>query len=192
MTSSSIFTLEYREQLNGSGEPPVTMLEPVRHEAGERAQDFANAEPLEADGERELIRTETSVLRGDVQILGSQATICSHGCLEVYGPLQANLQSDKIVVGKTASIEGTLIARKVVVFGQVAGSIFGRHVDLYASGGVVGDIHHRTLTIEKGAYFVGRANRVLSPTDLLPDAPARMTPALPKLAADVRPSLESA
>lgn len=168
------------------------MLEPVRHDACEAETNLANAELLEATGERELIRTETSVLRGDVEIVGTHATICSHGCLEVYGPLRANVQSDKIVVGTTASIEGTLIARKVVVFGQVAGSIFGRHVDLYASGGVVGDIHHRTLTIEKGAYFVGRANRVLSPTDLLPVSPDEMRPAVPKLAADVRPSLESA
>jgi cytoskeletal protein CcmA (bactofilin family) len=45
----------------------------------------------------------------------------------------------------------------VVVDGTVEGPIQGGEVVLKSHAHVVGDIHHLTLAIEKGAYFEGRA-----------------------------------
>jgi len=45
----------------------------------------------------------------------------------------------------------------VVVDGRVEGPIQGGDVVLKSRAHVVGDIHHQSLTIEKGAYFDGRA-----------------------------------
>ena len=41
--------------------------------------------------------------------------------------------------------------------GRVEGPIQGGDVVLKSRAHVVGDIHHQSLTIEKGAYFDGRA-----------------------------------
>jgi cytoskeletal protein CcmA (bactofilin family) len=47
----------------------------------------------------------------------------------------------------------------VVVNGKVEGPIQGGDVILKSQAHVVGDIHHQSLTIEKGAYFDGRAKQ---------------------------------
>jgi cytoskeletal protein CcmA (bactofilin family) len=46
-----------------------------------------------------------------------------------------------------------------VVNGRVEGPIQGGDVTLKSEAHVVGDIHHQNLTIEKGAYFDGRAKQ---------------------------------
>jgi cytoskeletal protein CcmA (bactofilin family) len=46
---------------------------------------------------------------------------------------------------------------RVVVDGKVEGPIQGGDVVLKSQAHVVGDIHHRSLAIERGAYFEGRS-----------------------------------
>jgi hypothetical protein len=50
-----------------------------------------------------------------------------------------------------------ITAERVVVNGRVEGPIQGGEVVLKFQAHVVGDIRHQSLTIEKGAYFDGRA-----------------------------------
>ena len=48
----------------------------------------------------------------------------------------------------------------MVVDGRVEGPIQGREVLLKSRAHTVGDIHHHSLAIEKGAYFDGRSVRM--------------------------------
>ena len=48
----------------------------------------------------------------------------------------------------------------VVVDGNVEGPIQGGHVYLKSQAHVVGDIHHQSLSMERGAYFDGRSVQV--------------------------------
>jgi cytoskeletal protein CcmA (bactofilin family) len=48
----------------------------------------------------------------------------------------------------------------VVVDGKVEGPIQGGEVILKSQAHVVGDIHHQSLAIERGAYFDGRSVQI--------------------------------
>jgi cytoskeletal protein CcmA (bactofilin family) len=58
---------------------------------------------------------------------------------------------------REAQIAGIITAERVVVDGTVEGPIQGGEVVLKSQAHVVGDIHHQSLAIEKGAYFEGRS-----------------------------------
>jgi cytoskeletal protein CcmA (bactofilin family) len=62
-----------------------------------------------------------------------------------------------LVISSNAQVVGSVIAERVVVNGRVEGPIQGGDVVLKSKAHVVGDIRHKSLTIEKGAYFEGRA-----------------------------------
>ena len=62
--------------------------------------------------------------------------------------------------GTTYKITGQISAEEIIVRGRVMGSIRGKRVLLKSSCHVAGDIFHHSLTIEDGADFEGKANRV--------------------------------
>jgi cytoskeletal protein CcmA (bactofilin family) len=76
-----------------------------------------------------------------------------------------------LVIASNAQIVGSVTAEKVVVNGRVEGPIQGGDVVLKSKAHVVGDIRHQSLTIEKGAYFEGRAAQAHEANGRQPDAP---------------------
>jgi cytoskeletal protein CcmA (bactofilin family) len=64
------------------------------------------------------------------------------------------------VISRGAHVNGTVAAERVVVDGNVEGPIEGGDVFLKSQANVVGDIHHQSLAIEKGASFEGRSIKV--------------------------------
>jgi cytoskeletal protein CcmA (bactofilin family) len=65
--------------------------------------------------------------------------------------------STSLIVSRQAQVVGTIQAERVVVDGSVEGPIRGGQVILKSQAQVVGDIHHQSLAIEKGALFDGRS-----------------------------------
>jgi cytoskeletal protein CcmA (bactofilin family) len=65
--------------------------------------------------------------------------------------------SQEYVIARGAQINGSVAAERVVVSGNVEGPIHGGDVILKSEAHVVGDVHHRSLTVEGGAYFDGRS-----------------------------------
>ena len=68
---------------------------------------------------------------------------------------------------------------KVLVRGNVQGSIRGNAVTFRSSGRVEADVFHKTLSIEQGAFFEGKSRRSEDPTagvarPEIPDLSARM------------------
>jgi cytoskeletal protein CcmA (bactofilin family) len=101
-----------------------------------------------------------SVIGRDLSIEGQSIAIRCKGLLRVNGSIQADLHGKKLVVGDEATITGAITAEAVDVYGKVFGTIEATSVMLRATADVEGDITSRTLSIEPGASFDGRARKV--------------------------------
>jgi cytoskeletal protein CcmA (bactofilin family) len=95
-----------------------------------------------------------TVIGNGLKIVGN---VTAEGLVEVNGQIEGDLHCTSLIVSPKAQIVGSITAERVVVDGRVEGPIQGGDVVLKSQAHVVGDIHHQSLTIEKGAYFDGRA-----------------------------------
>ena len=95
-----------------------------------------------------------TVIAEGLKIIGS---VTAEGLVEVNGQIEGELHCTSLIVSRKAQIAGTITAERVVVDGRVEGPIQGGEVVLESQAHVVGDIHHQSLTIEKGAYLEGRS-----------------------------------
>jgi cytoskeletal protein CcmA (bactofilin family) len=83
----------------------------------------------------------------------------SKGEVTVEGQIQGDIHCAMLLVGENAQVTGGIIADEVVVRGRVLGSLRGNKVTLQSSAHVEGDIFHRALAIEQGAFFEGKSRR---------------------------------
>lgn len=151
-----------------SGPPPISVNAPP---------------PIPGDAEEQDPADNLSVIGEDLTIEGQSITIRCRGALEVNGKIQAEVHSQKLVVGRAGQVEGTVAADSVDVWGRVSGTIMGSRVVLHPSAEVEGDIHARTLSVADGASFEGRSRKVTDPAAvaprLEPGAPAHTGEAVP-------------
>jgi cytoskeletal protein CcmA (bactofilin family) len=67
-----------------------------------------------------------------------------------------HLEDRKLTVGASAKITADVIAREVVVYGNVKGNLRARdRIEIKKDGSVVGDLTTARIMIEDGAYFKG-------------------------------------
>ena len=67
-----------------------------------------------------------------------------------------HLEDRKLVIGASAKVTADVIAREVVVFGNVKGNLQARdRIEIKKDGSVVGDLTTARIMIEDGAYFKG-------------------------------------
>ena len=79
--------------------------------------------------------------------------------MQIEGEVQGDVHAERIVIGEQARITGALIADEIVVRGNVQGSIRGNSVTLQSSSRIEGDVFHKSLAIEQGAFFEGKSRR---------------------------------
>ncbi len=113
-----------------------------------------------------------SVIGQDLTIEGQSITIRCRGALHINGNIEAELHSRELVVGNSGTVQGSITADKIDVWGQVSGAIRGARVLLHASAQVEGDIHAASLSIEDGATFEGRSRKVTDVETLAPQLDA--------------------
>src|SRR6476469_4115993 len=101
-------------------------------------------------------RQQGTVIAKGLKIVGS---VTAEGLVEVNGQIDGELHCTSLVIARGAHVNGIVAAERVVVDGKVEGPIQGGDVVLKSQAHVVGDIHHQSLAIEKGAYFEGRSIR---------------------------------
>jgi len=101
-----------------------------------------------------------SVIGPDLSITGN---LESRGEVHIEGEVQGDIHAQRIVVGERARIVGALIAEEVVVRGGVQGSIRGNSVAFQATSRIEGDVFHKSLAIEQGAFFEGKSRRSEDP-----------------------------
>lgn len=97
-----------------------------------------------------------SVIGADLLITGN---LECKGEVQIEGEIQGDIFAQRILIGDQARITGALIAEEVVVRGSVQGSIRGNSVTFQSASRVEGDVFHRSLAIEQGAFFEGKSRR---------------------------------
>src|SRR4029450_13006611 len=101
-------------------------------------------------------RRRGTVIAKGLKIVGS---VTAEGLVEVNGQIEGEMHCTSVIVSAGAFVWGTMRAERVIVDGTVEGPIQGGEVVLKSQAHVVGDIHHRSLSIESGAYFDGRSQQ---------------------------------
>ncbi|KAB2920574.1 MAG: polymer-forming cytoskeletal protein [Hyphomicrobiaceae bacterium] len=105
---------------------------------------------------------------GTPSVIGSDLTITgnleSKGEIQIEGEIQGDIHAARVIVGERARITGSLLADDIIVRGNVAGSIRGNNVTLQSNSHVEGDVFHKSLAIEQGAFFEGKSRRSEDPT----------------------------
>jgi cytoskeletal protein CcmA (bactofilin family) len=117
-----------------------------------------------------------SVIGSDLIIMGN---LESKGEVTVEGQIQGDIHCAMLLVGEMAQVTGGIVAEEVVVRGKVMGSIRGNKVTLQSSAHVEGDVFHRALAIEQGAFFEGKSRRADDPMGLGQQSVANGSVSLP-------------
>ncbi len=97
-----------------------------------------------------------TIISVDMRVSGDMRT---DGDVQIDGVVDGDVQSTTISIGKTAEVNGEVIADKVKVFGRVNGRIRGKEVSLMETAEVNGDIVHESLEINRGAFIDGIVKR---------------------------------
>ena len=67
-----------------------------------------------------------------------------------------SLKCRRLTIGPTAKARGEVMAKEVIVYGELSGSLRGAdRIEIKASASVVGDLTTRRIVIENGAFFKG-------------------------------------
>jgi cytoskeletal protein CcmA (bactofilin family) len=132
---------------------------------------------LAAEGLDELMffRRRGTLIEEGLKITGS---VSAEGLVEINGRVEGDVHCTSLIISPKATISGGVEADRVLVDGRVEGPIRGDEVVLKSHAHVVGDIHHQRLSIEPGAYFVGRS--VCSLETSVQKAPEKLTARLRK------------
>ena len=115
-------------------------------------------------------RRRGTVIAKGLKIVGS---VTAEGLVEVNGQVDGELHCTSLIISRGAHVTGTIAAERVVVDGKVEGPIQGGDVFLKSQAYVIGDIHHQSLAIERGAYFEGRSIQVRGSNEQKPERVGR-------------------
>lgn len=101
---------------------------------------------IPSDSETKVAKSST--ISGDIETTGG---------LLVDGRVEGNITShDDVYVGKTAVVNGNIMAKNVYIFGVVQGNITSDGaVYLSVSSKLFGNVHAQSFKIEKGSIYKG-------------------------------------
>ncbi len=100
------------------------------------------------------IRTPASLGPG----LKIKGELIGHEDLKLEGKIEGaiSLGGHRLNVGSTAHIHANIVAREVVVAGEVTGNVSARdRIEIKKGGSIVGDLTTARIVIEDGAFFRG-------------------------------------
>ncbi|MDW3207235.1 MAG: polymer-forming cytoskeletal protein [Alphaproteobacteria bacterium] len=97
-----------------------------------------------------------SIVAADMRVLGD---LESEGDVQIDGRVDGDLRIRTVTVGQGATVNGAIYGDTIRIAGTVNGEIRGGSVLLADTARVVGDIHHKTLSIEAGAFLQGLCKR---------------------------------
>ena len=99
-------------------------------------------------------RHHVTVIAEGLNIAGD---VTAEGMVEMHGQIEGELKCTALRVSQRGRVKGKIISEDVVVNGVVDGPIYGVNVVLESKANVTGNIHHESLSIERGASFDGRS-----------------------------------
>ena len=89
-----------------------------------------------------------SIIGNDVIFKGK---ISNSKTIEINGRVEADIKSEKITLGKSASFEGSIRADLVVISGKYQGKLKADSVWLTDSSIITGEINYKSLQMDRGA-----------------------------------------
>ena len=89
-----------------------------------------------------------SIIGKDVIFKGK---ISNSKTIEINGRVEADIKSEKITLGKSASFEGGIQADLVVISGKYQGKLKADSVWLTDSSIITGEINYKSLQMDRGA-----------------------------------------
>jgi cytoskeletal protein CcmA (bactofilin family) len=98
-----------------------------------------------------------SIISADLRIRGH--LVCS-GDIQIDGWIEGDIQSRNIIVGEGATVHGCLQAEEIRIAGLLDGEVRADLVVLEKTARVNGDVLHKSLAIEEGAYLEGMCKRL--------------------------------
>jgi len=143
-----------RVEVAPAPEPVLPPVYPESREVG-RGMEETPMNPNEA------VRTPAAPA-GSLARLGTslhvKGEISGNEDLHVDGSVEGliSLEDRKLTVGASAKVSADVVAREIVVFGNVKGNLRARdRIEIKKDGSVVGDLTTARIMIEDGAYFKG-------------------------------------
>ena len=77
--------------------------------------------------------------------------ISNASTIEINGRVDADIKSDKVTLGKNATLEGSIKSELVVISGNYQGKIKADSVWLTDSSVITGEINYKSLQMDRGA-----------------------------------------
>jgi cytoskeletal protein CcmA (bactofilin family) len=137
---------------------PPAAYEPKAAMPPKPAPSNVEEKKMSTDAMRPLATPSSSGIARLGASLHVKGEINGHEDLLVDGSVEGliHLEDRKLTVGATAKVTADVIAREVVVYGNVKGNLRARdRIEIKKDGSVVGDLTTARIMIEDGAYFKG-------------------------------------
>lgn len=99
----------------------------------------------------------------------------SDGEITIEGKVEGDTRGKAVVVGKGAIVKGSLFGESITVAGTVEGKVEATNVIIQDTARVTGDIVHKTVQIDAGAYVDGRVSPHLGGAEVRPAKPEIIT-----------------
>jgi cytoskeletal protein CcmA (bactofilin family) len=132
--------------------------------------------PPEPAAQRRTTPRPASVLAADMTFEGQ---VRGKGELQIDGSFSGDIEVRRLLVAHSARVEGAIRCETVEIRGRMKGDIRADVVKIYETAHVEGDVLHRQLSIDAGAVFEGRSQRLEDePSDDPAPAPPPAPPAL--------------
>ena len=77
--------------------------------------------------------------------------ISNASTIEINGRVEADIKSEKVTVGRTATLEGSISSELVVISGNYQGKIKADSVWLTDTSVITGEISYKSLQMDRGA-----------------------------------------
>lgn len=106
---------------------------------------------------------------GPPSLISSGLTITgnleSDGEIQVDGTVIGDVKAERLILGEGARILGEVIADDALIRGEVTGCLRVVTVAIERSAKVHGDVYHRTLSVEAGAFIQGLCHNAENPRE---------------------------
>jgi cytoskeletal protein CcmA (bactofilin family) len=89
--------------------------------------------------------------------------------IQIDGEIQGDVRGVGVKIGQNAKVQGTVYGDEVQLAGTIEGKIESKSVVLTSTARMTGDILHKDITIELGAYISGNLKPEFGKSD---DKPA--------------------
>ncbi len=148
----------------GSKDEPMNTQQASHTQANGAATGFATGQ---AGAQRPQVQSHpqagasVSVISADLKVVGN--LICQ-GAVQIDGQVEGDIDTKQLTIGEQARISGTVKAETIRVAGTVEGELSANTVVLLKTARVTGDIVHKDLAIETGAYLEGSVRRAENPS----------------------------